>query len=91
MKYIALIVALCVAGTASADWRMDKFDLNNDGVIKRGELLQAGCGPKALNGLFDHADKNNDGVLNQKEARKASFLIFKPHCPKNVVVKNIRG
>ena len=55
-------------------WRMRKFDLNNDTVISKAELIQAGC---RVDGRFTIADKNLDGVLNKREARRASDYLFK--------------
>ena len=92
-KFFAIAICFAFVGNAFADdWRMRKFDINEDGKIERPELISAGCGPKAVGGLFDHADKNGDDLLNVKEARAATHYIFRRHCrsalPKTI---NVRG
>ena len=47
-KLFALIVTLGFVSNAFADdWRMRKFDLNDDMKIERSELVAAGCSIKA--------------------------------------------
>ena len=92
-KFFAIAICFAFVGNAFADdWRMRKFDINEDGKIERPELISAGCGPKAVGGLFDHADKNGDDLLSVKEARAATHYIFRRHCrsalPKPI---NVRG
>ena len=92
-KFFAIAICFAFVGNAFADdWRMRKVDINEDGKIERPELISAGCGPKAVGGLFDHADKNGDDLLNVKEARAATHYIFRRHCrsalPKPI---NVRG
>jgi len=65
----------------NADWRMDRFDLNDDGFVVKKELKQAGCEVKV--GLFNAADKNDDGKLSKKEHRVASEYIVKRRCPRS--------
>jgi len=65
----------------NADWRMDRFDLNDDGFVVKKELKQAGCEVKV--GLFNAADKNDDGKLSKKELRVASEYIVKRRCPRS--------
>ena len=54
MKQIfAVIVTLGFISNAFADdWRMRKFDLNDDMKIERAELIAAGCSIKATGSLF---------------------------------------
>ena len=79
MKNLLSIVVLSLFITdASADWRLKKFDENNDGFIKVSELQKAGC--KVNIKLFTYADKNSDGKLNAKEAGKASKLLKLNKC-----------
>ena len=92
-KLFALIVTLgFVSESFADDWRMRKFDLNEDEMIERHELISAGCSVKATGSLFEYADKNGDDMLNVREARKATHYIFKKRCPKNpLVIDGIRG
>lgn len=84
MKQIfAVIVTLGFISNAFADdWRMRKFDLNDDMKIERSELIAAGCSIKATGSLFEYADKNGDDLLNVREARNATHYIFKSKCRK---------
>jgi len=70
------------------DWRMRKFDLDNNNEISKGELIQSGC---RIDGRFRVADKDNDGVLTKKEARHASDYLFRKRCPRNPQPIEIRG
>jgi len=82
------IFSLFVSDAFADDWRMRKFDLNDNNVISEAELIQSGC---RLGKRFDLADKNNDGVLNRKEAKRASDYLFRKRCPKNPQPIDIRG
>tara|TARA_R100000734_G_C3298739_1_gene89631 strand:+ start:613 stop:897 length:285 start_codon:yes stop_codon:yes gene_type:complete len=75
------IFSFFISNVSAEDWRMEKFDLNKDNLISQGELLQRGC-VKTLK-MFDRADRNGDGVLNRREARNATYIIFKNRrvCP----------
>ena len=42
ITYSCYIRIVCIS-SAFADWRMDKFDLNNDGFVVKEELKEAGC------------------------------------------------
>ena len=84
-----LIVGILLFSVSSvhADWRMEKFDLDEDGSIIKREITLSGCVVKK--GTFEHADKNKNGKLSRKEARDAqSYLFNKRRCPE---IKNIRG
>lgn len=83
-----MIFSFFVSDAFADDWRMRKFDLNNDTVISKAELIQAGC---RVDGRFTIADKNLDGVLNKREARRASDYLFKRRCPKNPQPIEVRG
>ena len=86
-QFFAIFVMTLFASNAFADdWRMRKYDLDRDGFITMEELkLQCSVKPS----LFRHADKNGDGKLSKKEARDATWILFKNHkCPKS---KAIRG
>ena len=80
-KLFAITMLGLFVSNAHADWRMEKFDINQDGFVIKEELLEAGCTVK--NGLFKAADKNNDGKLSKKELRKASEYIVRHRCPRN--------
>lgn len=80
-KLFAITMLGLFVSNAHADWRMEKFDINQDGFVIKEELLEAGCTVK--NGLFNAADKNNDGKLSKKELRKASEYIVRHRCPRN--------
>lgn len=79
---LSIVVLSLLVIDVSADWRMQKFDENNDGFIKVSELQQAGCKVKIE--LFEHADKNSDGKLNAKEAANASKLLKLNKCERSV-------
>ena len=80
-KLFAITMLGLFVSNAHADWRMEKFDINQDGFVIKEELLEAGCTVK--NGLFKVADKNNDGKLSKGELRKASEYIVRHRCPRN--------
>lgn len=82
------IFSFFISNVSAEDWRMEKFDLNKNNLISKGELMQVGC---RLGKRFELADINNDGVLNRKEARRASDYLFRKRCPKNPVVIDVRG
>lgn len=82
------IFSFFISNVSAEDWRMEKFDLNKNNLISKGELMQVGC---RLGKRFDLADKNNDGVLNRREARNATEYLFRKRCPKNPVVIEVRG
>ena len=94
-KLLSMSVFLLFMSDAFADdWRMRKFDFNEDNVISEAELVQGGC--KRIGKMFDHADKNGDGKLNKREAKNATWIIFKnrKRCPIIVAPKapaDIRG
>ena len=73
------LLGLFVSDAFADDWRMRKFDVNQDGFVIPAELKANGC--KVKPGLFNVADKNNDGKLSQKELRKASEYIVRRRCP----------
>ena len=81
-KLFTLSMLFAFASTANADWRMDRFDVNDDGFVTPYELELNGCTVKQ--GLFNAADKNDDGKLSKKELRKASEYIVRRRCPSNV-------
>ena len=87
MKKLLAVVLLFSASNVHANSLIEKFDLNEDGVIEKREITLSGCVVKK--GLFEHADKNNNGSLSGKEARDATAYLFnKRRCPE---MKNIRG
>lgn len=75
------VLSLFISDAFADDWRMRKFDFNADNVISEAELIQGGC--QKVGKIFDHADKNGDNVLNRREAKNATWLIFKnkKRCP----------
>lgn len=79
-KFIMAIAACIIAAPAYADWRMERFDLDRDGLISVEELKACGCTVKQS--LFNAADKNRDSFLDKKEIRKASEYIIRRRCPK---------
>lgn len=83
MKKIFAIctLSLFVTDAFADDWRMRKFDTNQDGFVMVDELKAQGCTVRM--GLFNNADKNNDGKLSQKELRKASEYIVRSKCPRS--------
>ena len=82
MKQIfAVIVTLGFISNAFADdWRMRKFDANQDGFVVVSELKAQGC--EVRPGLFNAADKNDDGKLSKGELRKASEYMIRHRCPR---------
>jgi|TARA_Y100000289_G_C3888621_1_gene132704 hypothetical protein len=84
-----IVFSFFISNVSADDWRMEKFDLNKDNLISQGELLQRGC-VKTMK-MFNRADKNGDGVLNKREARNATYIIFKNRrvCP--VVLKPVES
>ena len=93
MKQLLSVVvfSLFVSDAFADDWRMRKFDLNNDNVISEAELIQVGC--VRTTKLFDRADRNGDDVLNRREARNATYIIFKNRrvCPTILKPAAVRG
>ena len=73
-------LGLFVSDAFADDWRMRKFDLDQDGFVVPAELEVAGCVVKP--GLFKAADKNDDGKLSKRELRTASEYIIRHRCPK---------
>ena len=91
-KILSVIVfSMFVSDAFADDWRMRKFDLNNDNVISEAELIQVGC--VRTTKLFDRADRNGDDVLNRREARNATYIIFKNRrvCPIILKPAAVRG
>ena len=81
-KLFALIITFGFVSNAFADdWRMRKFDANQDGFVVVSELKAQGC--EVRPGLFKAADKNNDNKLSKKELRKASEYIIRNRCPRD--------
>lgn len=74
------LLGLFVSDAFADDWRMRKFDINQDGFVVVSELKANGC--KVKPGLFNVADKNDDGKLSKKELRIASEYIVRRRCPK---------
>lgn len=75
------ILGLFASDAFADDWRMRKFDANQDGFVVVSELIDAGCIVKP--GLFKAADKNKDGKLSKGELRKASEYIIRNRCPRD--------
>ena len=91
-KILSVIVfSMFVSDAFADDWRMRKFDLNDDNVISEAELIQVGC--VRTTKLFDRADRNGDDVLNRREARNATYIIFKNRrvCPTILKPAQVRG
>lgn len=91
-KILSVIVfSMFVSDAFADDWRMRKFDLNNDNVISEAELIQLGC--VRTTKMFDRADRNGDEVLNRREARNATHIIFKNRriCPTILKPIEVRG
>ena len=87
MKKLLLVVLLFSTTNIHANSLMNKYDLNEDGVIEKREITLSGCVVRP--GTFEHADKNDNGSLSGKEAKDAiNYLFNKRRCPKR---KNIRG
>ena len=80
-KIFALAVLGLFVSNAHADWRMERFDINQDGFVVKEELLAKGCTVKP--GLFKNADKNKDGKLSKGELRRASEYMVRNRCPKS--------
>ena len=72
------LLGLFVSDAFADDWRMRKFDADQDGFVIVAELKGAGCVVKP--GLFKHADKNKDGKLSKGELRKASEYMIRNRC-----------
>ena len=85
------IFSLFVSDAFADDWRMRKFDLNDDMKIERSELIAAGCSIKATGSLFDYADKNGDDLLNVREARNATHYLFRSKCRKVLQAPKVNG
>ena len=87
MRNLLAVILLVSTSSVYADWRMERFDLNEDGFIEKREMSLGGCTIKK--GLFKAADKNHDGKLTKGEARKATGYLFnKRRCPE---IQGIRG
>ena len=85
------LLGLFVSDAFADDWRMRKFDLNDDMKIERSELIAAGCSIKATGSLFDYADKNGDDLLNVREARNATHYLFRSKCRKVLQAPKVNG
>ena len=57
-----MTLSFFVSDAFADDWRMRKFDANEDGFVVVSELKSKGCVVKP--GLFKHADKNKDGKIS---------------------------
>ena len=75
------ILGLFASDAFADDWRMRKFDANQDGFVVVSELEAKGC--EVRPGLFKAADKNKDGKLSKGELRKASEYIIRNRCPRD--------
>tara|TARA_B100002019_G_scaffold275421_1_gene273307 strand:- start:1401 stop:1652 length:252 start_codon:yes stop_codon:yes gene_type:complete len=75
------LLGLFVSDAFADDWRMRKFDADQDGFVIVAELKGAGCVVKP--GLFKHADKNKDGKLSKGELRKATEYMIRNRCPRD--------
>ena len=64
-KLLTLAVLGLFVSNANADWRMERFDMDQDGFVIKEELLAKGCTVKQS--LFKAADKNEDGKLSKKQ------------------------
>ena len=82
MKKIFALMTLSffVTDAFADDWRMRKFDVNQDGFVEVEELKSQGCTVRM--GLFNAADKNDDGKLSKGELRKASEYMIRHRCPR---------
>lgn len=83
MKKIFAIMTLSffVSDAFADDWRMRKYDADQDGFVTATELKGAGCVVKP--GLFKAADKNKDEKLSKGELRKASEYMIRHRCPRD--------
>ena len=79
--FTVAIFGMFVTDAFADDWRMRKFDADNDGFVIAEELEAKGCTVKK--GLFNVADKNKDGKLSQKELRKATNYMVRNRCPRD--------
>tara|TARA_B100000900_G_scaffold359979_1_gene331757 strand:+ start:5330 stop:5581 length:252 start_codon:yes stop_codon:yes gene_type:complete len=79
--FTVAIFGMFVTDAFADDWRMRKFDADDDGFVIAEELKAKGCTVKK--GLFKYADKNNDGKLSQKELRKATNYMVRNRCPQD--------
>jgi len=75
------LLGLFVSDAFADDWRMRKFDADQDGFVIVAELKGAGCVVKP--GLFKYADKNKDGKLSKGELRKATEYMIRNRCPRD--------
>jgi len=75
------LLGLFASDAFADDWRMRKFDANQDGFVVVSELKAKGC--EVRMGLFNASDKNDDGKLSKKELRKASEYIIRSRCPRD--------
>ena len=75
MKKLFSTILLCsLSVSAFADWRMDRFDVDQDGFVTKAELELQGC--KVRPGLFLAADKIKER-LSKKELRKLRIYYSK--------------
>ena len=77
--FTVAVLGMFVTDAFADDWRMRKFDADNDGFVVAEELKAKGCTVKK--GLFKIADKNKDGKLSQKELRKSTEYMVRQRCP----------
>lgn len=80
-KLVSMVALVLFASPSFADWKLEKFDVNNDRKISLVEMQKV-CKFKVSVQLFKHADKNGDGVLNRREAANASKLLKMNKCGK---------
>tara|TARA_B100000927_G_C16442960_1_gene460560 strand:+ start:120 stop:371 length:252 start_codon:yes stop_codon:yes gene_type:complete len=81
-KLFAMItLSFFVTDAFADDWRMRKFDANQDGFVVASELKAQGCTVRP--GLFKHADKNKDGKLSKVELRRSTEYMIRNRCPKD--------
>tara|TARA_B100000073_G_scaffold153271_1_gene126545 strand:+ start:332 stop:583 length:252 start_codon:yes stop_codon:yes gene_type:complete len=79
--FAVMTLSFFVSDAFADDWRMRKFDANEDGFVVVSELKSKGCVVKP--GLFKHADKNKDGKLSKAELRKATEYMIRNRCPRD--------
>ena len=77
--FTVAVLGMFVTDAFADDWRMRKFDADNDGFVIAEELKAKGCTVKK--GLFKIVDKNKDGKLSQKELRKSTEYMVRQRCP----------